>query len=129
MLNQFWYHNQLSLAANLYFDRFFRTNLITDELDERLGRAVDHGVGHHSGLPERRPQGQPGEDVPEVGWKSTISEYKNFYISWQQSHFYNTLSENRHREKIDEETLRSFNTQASYTSVPGSSLQVEYIGM
>ena len=66
MLNQFWCHNELSLAANLYFDRFYRTNLITDELDERLGRAVDHGVGHHSGLPERRPQGQPGEDVPEV---------------------------------------------------------------
>ena len=40
--------------------------VLVDQLDQGLGRLVDHGIGHHAGLTEGAAQGEAGEDVPEV---------------------------------------------------------------
>ena len=40
--------------------------VLVDQLDQGLGRLVDHGVGHHACLTKGGAQGQAGEDVPEA---------------------------------------------------------------
>ena len=40
--------------------------VLVDQLDQGLGCLVDHRVGHHASLAQRRPQRQAGEDVSKV---------------------------------------------------------------
>ena len=48
--------------------------VLGDELDQGLGRTVDHGVGHHARLPEGRAEGKAGEDVPGKTKKEGIEK-------------------------------------------------------
>ena len=40
--------------------------VLVDQLDQGLGRLVDHGIGHHASLTEGGAQGQAREDVSEA---------------------------------------------------------------